>query len=181
MIKMNKTWITCMQRNGFTLIELMVTISVAAILLALAVPAFQNLLISNRITAQTNDLVSDLAFARSEAIKRGLRVSACLTSTPATTPLSCGAGTDWTVGWIVFVDTGTAGDATGDTILRTHEALSGNNTLAVLGNHFISYFPSGTVDAAETFTLCHTATLGRNVAVSSTGRVSTTPTTTICS
>ena len=169
-----------MQRNGFTLIELMVTISVAAILLALAVPAFQNLLISNRITAQTNDLVSDLAFARSEAIKRGLIVSACVANTPLTTPPTCGAGTNWSSGWIVFVDNGTIGDATGDTIIRVHEALRGNNTLNSSGNNFISYFPSGTIDATETFTLCHTATRGRTIVVSATGRVNTTQTALVC-
>ena len=165
-----------MPRNGFTLIELMVTISVAAILLALAAPAFQGLLISNRITAQTNDLVSDLAFARSEAIKRGVRVTVCSANTPTT----CGAGTGWTQGWIVFVDNGTAGDATGDTILRTHEALRGNNTLNSSVNHFISYFPSGTVDALETFTLCNTGFRGRSVDVSATGRVATTTTLLVC-
>jgi type IV fimbrial biogenesis protein FimT len=160
-----------MPRNGFTLIELIVTISVAAILLALAVPSFQSLMISNRITAQTNDLVSDLAFARSEAIKRGATVTVCY----ANTATSCGAGTDWTQGWMVFVDAGTAGDATGDTILRLHEALRGNNTLTSSVNHYISYYPSGTVDAPETFTLCHAAVQGRTVAVSASGRVNTTP------
>ena len=165
-----------MLRNGFTLIELIVTIAVAGILLALAVPSFQSLLLSNRITAQTNDLVSDLAFARSEAIKRGVTVTACFANTPTT----CGAGTNWTAGWIVFVDAGTAGDATGDTILRTHEALRGNNTLNSSGNHFISYFPSGTVDAAETFTLCNAAVRGRTVAISASGRVNTAPTTLVC-
>lgn len=168
-----------MPRNGFTLIELMVTISVAAILLALAAPAFQGLLISNRITAQTNDLVSDLAFARSEAIKRGVRVTVCFANTATT----CGAGTNWTQGWIVFVDGGTAGDATGDTILRTHEALRGNNTLTattLTANHFISYFPSGTIDATETFRLCNVGFLGRIVGVSATGRVNTMNTPALC-
>jgi len=159
-----------MPRNGFTLIELMVTISVAAILLALAAPSFQSLMISNRITAQTNDLVSDLAFARSEAIKRGATVTVCF----ANSATSCGAGTDWTQGWMVFVDTGTAGNATGDTILRLHEALRGNNTLTSSVNHYISYYPSGTVDALETFRLCHPTTQGRTVDVSVTGRVTTT-------
>jgi len=160
-----------MPRNGFTLIELMVTIAVAAVLLTLAAPSFQSLLISNRLTALTNDLVSDLAFARSEAIKRGVVVSVCVANSTTT----CGAGTDWAQGWIVFVDAGTAGDATGDTVLRYHEALRGNTTLnATIGNHFISYFPSGTVDAAQTFKVCSTGAQGRNVAISASGRVNTT-------
>ena len=165
-----------MLRKGFTLIELMVTIAIAAILLALAAPAFQGLLVSNRITAQTNDLVSDLAFARSEAIKRGVTISVCFANNATT----CGAGTAWTGGWLIFVDTGTAGDSTGDTILRFHEALRGNNTLNSSVNHFISYFPSGTVDAEERFRLCSTGFRGREVDISATGRVTTTTTTLNC-
>lgn len=59
---------------GFTLIELMVTIAVAAILLAVAVPSFRHLIISNRLTTAANDVVTALTVARSEAIKRNADV-----------------------------------------------------------------------------------------------------------
>lgn len=59
---------------GFTLIELMVTIAVAAILLAVAVPSFRHLIISNRLTTAANNVVTAVTLARSEAIKRNANV-----------------------------------------------------------------------------------------------------------
>lgn len=66
-----------MKPHGFTLIELMITISIAAILLAIAVPSFQGLISSTRLTGATNDLVAALNQARSEAIRTNARVSVC--------------------------------------------------------------------------------------------------------
>jgi len=61
--------------NGFTLIELLITLLIAAILVTIAIPNFSGLIQNNRIITQTNDLIADLNFARSEAIKRGSEVS----------------------------------------------------------------------------------------------------------
>ena len=61
--------------RGFTLIELMVTIAVVAILTTVAVPGFRDLIRNNRVTTQTNEVVSALNFARTEAIKRGRSVT----------------------------------------------------------------------------------------------------------
>ncbi|QIT56614.1 prepilin-type N-terminal cleavage/methylation domain-containing protein [Aquisalimonas sp. 2447] len=58
------------KRNGFTLIELMVTLAVAAILLTLGVPSFQYILQSNRVSTQTNELITGISGARSEAVRR---------------------------------------------------------------------------------------------------------------
>lgn len=56
--------------SGFTLIELMVTLAVAAILLAIAVPSFRDMLERNRVAAQSNELLGGLQTARSEAIRK---------------------------------------------------------------------------------------------------------------
>ena len=61
--------------RGFTLVELMVTIAVVAILATVAVPGFRDLIRNNRVTAQTNEIVSALNFGRTEAIKRGRSVT----------------------------------------------------------------------------------------------------------
>ncbi len=60
--------------RGFTLLELMVTVAVVAILATVGVPGFQELIQNNRVTTQTNELVTALNFARTEAVKRGRNV-----------------------------------------------------------------------------------------------------------
>lgn len=79
---------------GFTLVELMVVLSIAAILLGIGVPSFRTLLNSQRITIAANDLLASIHLARSEAIKRGARVDLV--------PL--GGSDDWAKGWVVFID-----------------------------------------------------------------------------
>jgi type IV fimbrial biogenesis protein FimT len=109
--------------RGFTLLEMMITVTIAGILLAVAIPSYQNIIGNSRLAAQANTLVNALTQARSEALKRGLPVTVCaavgdpeLTSTPSCTT-STSAG--WANGWIVYEEgAGNIGtyDASGATI-----------------------------------------------------------------
>jgi type IV fimbrial biogenesis protein FimT len=110
---------------GFTLIELMVVVALAAIMLTLAVPSFQNMIANNRITSHTNELVMAINMARSEAVKRNVRVILCRSADPVASPPSCGgSANDWTTGWLLFA----SGDANStyqqgvDTLIRVGEA-----------------------------------------------------------
>jgi type IV fimbrial biogenesis protein FimT len=87
-------------QSGFTLFELLTTIAVLGILLAVGVPSFSSIIRNNRIAAATNDLVTALTFARSEAMKRGDMVTTC----PSEDQAACAGSNDWSTGWIVFVD-----------------------------------------------------------------------------
>lgn len=88
--------------SGFTLIEVIIALVISALLLAVALPNFRSVIQNYRITTYTNDLVGDLNFARSEAIKRNVNVGIlCVTRAAAITP--CTGGT-WESGRIVFVD-----------------------------------------------------------------------------
>ena len=82
-----------MQRKirGFTLIELMVTVAVLAVLASLAAPSFRQMLAAQRVRTTGYDMVGDLVLARSEAIKRGENV----TITPVVS--------NWALGWSVNV------------------------------------------------------------------------------
>ncbi len=86
--------------SGFSLIELMVTVAVVAILAALAAPSFRAQTDSARLTAHASSLLSSLLLARTEAIKRNGRVVLCKSADGAT----CSSSGDWQQGWIVFVD-----------------------------------------------------------------------------
>jgi type IV fimbrial biogenesis protein FimT len=89
-----------MRVQGVTLIELLATVSVAAILGALAAPSFKSLILDSARTATVNNFFHALFLARSEAIKRGQVVTVCK-SADGTTCLTSG---EWTQGWIVFVN-----------------------------------------------------------------------------
>jgi type IV fimbrial biogenesis protein FimT len=106
---------------GFTLVELIVGVALVAILLTLAVPSFQNLTSNNRITSHTNELVMAINMARSEAVKRNVRVILCRSANPTdAAPVCGGAANTWTSGWLLFAsgDANNTYQAGVDTLIR---------------------------------------------------------------
>lgn len=85
---------------GFTLMELLIAIAMLAILTTLAVPAFTQFIQNNRLSAQANEMVAAMQFARSEALRRGRPVQVCSSSDGA----ACNG--NWNEGWIAVVDPG---------------------------------------------------------------------------
>ena len=105
---------SALKQSGFTLIELIITVVILAILLVIGVPSYQWIMTSMRMSGEIDSLMGDLKFARSEAIKRGLNVLVC----PSTDQSTCN-GSNWTNGWIVNADTTlhqTSGVSSGDTL-----------------------------------------------------------------
>lgn len=98
-----------MKHSGFTLVEMVITVAVLAILTAIAIPNYQRFVIESRMTAQANELITALHLARSEAVKRNAPVS-----------VSAKDG-DWASGWEVV-------DAGGN-VLRDFGALKDGSSL----------------------------------------------------
>lgn len=173
------------KKNGFTLVELLVTVAILGILLAVGIPSFQGLILNSRMTTQANEFLTILNYTRSEAIKRNTRVTVCKSSNGTTCAISASteATASWRTGWIVFVDGGTAGILDGgDSILRVQGALSGGGDLMGNANviNYVSYVANGHSQLANggmqggTFSLCSSVATGssRNIVLTdSTGRV----------
>lgn len=160
--------------KGFTLIELMSVVAITGIIVGIAIPSFAELLIRTRLTAITNELVSSLNLARSEAVKRGRIVVVRKT------------GTHWEHGWRVFVDIDRSTDARknvfddGDDIelrvyapLPQNYTLRGNNSIA----NFIAYKPDGGSNRYGSFAVCQAEDIHRAkmVVINSTGRIKIAP------
>ena len=170
--------------QAFTLIELVMTMAIAGILVTIAIPSFNSIITSSRITSYANELVGALNLARSEAVRRGIQV----------TVRHNGALTHWESGWTVFVDingdetydppdnlctTSVIGAPTEDCLLRVYPPLANGYTLTT-GNSFqkaASYFPNGFIGVTgtsfgDTFRLCNGSdiTTSRTIVVDNVGR-----------
>lgn len=121
--------------KGFTLIELMTAVGIAAILLTVAVPGFENTIHSGRLTGAANELLVSLQTARMEAIRFNRSTVVCLSSdAEAASPHCVPAGATDARGWITFVDNNGDRDfGTGDRLLRGTSVHDTVNILASVG------------------------------------------------
>ena len=144
--------------KGFTLIELLITLVIAAILVTLAVPNFSSIIQNNRLITQTNSLIADLNYARSESIKRGTSI----TISPA--------DGNWANGWKVALD-----DADEDDFLRLASASRQGLSIKAENSARVVFAASGsaTSDSPSSFTVCDSRgnNYGRVIGIAVTGRM----------
>lgn len=173
-------------KKGFTIVEIVITLALLAVFIAVGVPSFSSLIRDNRLVTDINSLVASIQLARSEAIRRGVQVTIIRTSTTSD---------QWENGWVVFTDQDGQGDldddgdaihceagVDDDCVLKIHSGVSDGMTLDSGGDYddYISYLPTGFVVGssanAGTFTLCKqesSEAIYRQVAITTTGRPST--------
>lgn len=160
---------------GLTLIELMVTLAVFALIVGIAVPGIMGFSRSNKLVSETNALVGALNYARSEATKRRANISVC----PSDDRSSCNGG--WNSGWIVFINDDNDDPAQvddGEEILRIYSNTSRGNTVnasAALASS-ITYRANGFSSAMGDIILCDDRgdESARAISISRTGRLSLT-------
>ena len=145
--------------TGFTLVELMVTLLVAALVLGVGIPAFSQFIATNQMAAAVNDVTTAIHMARTEAVKRRANVTMCPSANWDAAAPVCNAAGNMEDGWIVFVDctvqpppAGTCGapnyavDAF-DTVVAVHGPLAddiADNFATNPGNpQYISYSATG--------------------------------------
>lgn len=129
------------RQGGFTVLELMIAVALAALFTTLALPSFRAFIQNNRLSGETNELVTALQMARSEAIMRQLNpatesVVLCSSADGAT----CGGG--WAQGWIVAADT-----AGGLEVIRVWPSPGADFQIAANANR-LDFLPSGCFDAS---------------------------------
>ncbi|MES1944408.1 type IV fimbrial fimt-related pilin [Salinisphaera sp. PC39] len=151
------------QARGFTLLELLIGLSVAAILVTLAVPGMTRLMRESQAGAAVNDLVYALRLARNEAVTRKLPVAVCASADAE----KCAGDNDWHEGLLVFTDPDEDGDCQDDgsgdckgggTILHRAEGADADLELSANGNPkggVVIYDSHGFATGYQsTFTLC---------------------------
>lgn len=128
------------QERGFTLLELMMAITIGALILGLGIPSFRNYLRNAELTRTANDLLGSLYLARGEAVKRRRNVVLCFSANPTAATPTCAA--DLTQpGWVVFedADADLTVDAT-EVVLQRRGASGGEVVFAALPNGNAGYF-----------------------------------------
>lgn len=96
------------RQRGFTLIELMITVTIAVVLIMIAVPSFKTLTLSNKLTTTANDMIGAINTARMEAIKRNANTQFCSNSATSNTGDTLGAGCGTQTGAVVALTGGAA-------------------------------------------------------------------------
>ncbi len=122
------------RQQGFTLIELVITLAIVAILVGVVAPSFSSFMQQSRLSSQMNNLVASIHMARAEAATRRMIVTMCASSDGAT----CNTQ-NWEAGWIIFTDDTNNGNGIldgADELVRYQEALEGGNTLRETGFNF---------------------------------------------
>jgi prepilin-type N-terminal cleavage/methylation domain-containing protein len=131
-------------KSGFTLYELMITVTIVGIVLALGIPNFRQFLQNSRMTSTANDLHAAFHMARSESSRAKSNITICASANAMTTGANCGG--NWDEGYIIFVDTDGDLNRSGATenVLRAQPSTAKGVTIAVADDAtYFSYASTG--------------------------------------
>jgi len=175
---MNKN-IKTLSANGFTFIELMIVMTMVAVMAAIALPNIGQFIANNRLKSQMYSMLESINIARSEAVKRKVKTVMCRT----TNFTACGGTANtWTTGWIVYAkgDTADAYNSATDTIIGIGNAA--DSTVTVMsngsGDAYLVYKPDGTLDETSQiiYAICDVRgeSYGKQISIKLVGRAALT-------
>lgn len=159
---------------GVSLLELLVSLSIAAILIAVSAPSMKTLIVNNRVANVTEEVYGSLMLARSEAIKRQRTVSLCSTIDAATCDED---NSGWHHGWLIFTDESNDGVLNGrDQLIRRVATQSEQVSITWNRGYNIRFNSRGQTSQAGTFNMCDQTdsdNASKNIVISMTGRLRT--------
>ena len=157
--------------RGFTVLELMTTIAILAVVAGFGIPTFVTSIENTRAQTGANDFLLSIVQARNEAVKRNKSVVICKSSTGT----GCASSGGWEQGWMSFVSTNATYES-GEEIFASHLGLSGGTTLRAVSGHddTLFFLSDGSTGFTETFNVCvdDDTSRGRSIDISVTGRPS---------
>lgn len=183
--------------QGFTLVELMVAVSIAVILVTLAAPNLRDLMAKNQFSSIGNEFSGSVMRARNEAVSRNTCVTMCISAdTDQDIPSCSTASNNWQVGWIVFLNptctvapAGPDKKVPADTILARKPASADYLLQSQKNEQTITFNSQGRPDklAIKQFNLAHqsssdplTVKFGSNICVDASGRTRSVATSANC-
>ena len=157
--------------TGFTLLEMLMTMSIAAVLLVVGIPAFQGFGARQRMSAAMHTLHSHLALARNEAIRFNRQVIVC----PGDEHRGCTDSIDWSDGWIVFSDLNADGQhQSSEPVHRGETGLEQIVIHGSSGRSSLRFYPNGSAPGSNvSITFCDRRgpAHARKLVLSNTGRI----------
>jgi type IV fimbrial biogenesis protein FimT len=159
------------KHGGLSILELMITLSIAAILLVTGIPSFQQYSLKQHIKAATASLHNDLRMARSEAVHKNTSVVAC----PGNPGGGCSDSNDWSAGWIVFNDSNRDRQRQpGEPLLRHSPGFKNMKIHSPISRTAIRFYPNGSAPGSNTsISLCGLGgpEMARKLVISNIGRI----------
>ena len=161
------------RQKGFSLLELMVMLSVSAILLSVGVPSFRAVIMDSRLVRDSNQFVASVNLARSSAVRYQRNATICTSSNYDAAVPSCAGSTDWSNGWIVWVDKDRDGVPDANEVLSVQAPIDDTTVFSASNASLFSYDARGFgISPSDNLDLCDNrgGETGRLIKVNSIGR-----------